>query len=126
MQIRIEVEGAGAITGALDGSTAARDFASLLPLRLTLEDYAGREKVSDLPRPLRTEGAPAGVEPRGGDIAYYAPWGNLALFYGDFRYSEGLVRLGRLESGVELLSRRPPLQVTIELVGKRQAAGGKK
>ncbi len=28
---------------------------------------------------------------------------NLALFYKDFRYSRGLIRLGRIESGYEVL-----------------------
>jgi hypothetical protein len=86
-----------------------------LPLKLTLTDYAATEKISDLPRRLSTEGAPPGIEPKVGDIAYYSPWGNLALFYKDFKYSEGLVRLGRIESGIQSLKGRGPLQITIEL-----------
>jgi hypothetical protein len=39
-----------------------------------------------------------------GDITYYAPWGNLAIFYRDFGYSPGLVRLGRIDSGIETLA----------------------
>jgi hypothetical protein len=49
---------------------------------------------------------------------YYAPWGNLALFHKDFRYSEGLVRLGRIDSGIEALRRKGPLKVTIEIAGE--------
>lgn len=49
-----------------------------------------------------------------GDIAYYAPWGNLAIFHREFGYSSGLVRLGRLDSGVEALSGRGALRATIE------------
>ncbi len=116
MKIRINVEGGATITGTLENSRAARDFASLLPLELTLTDHAATEKVSDLPRRLSTEGAPPGVDPEVGDIAYYSPWGNLALFYKDFGYSEGLVRLGRIDSGVQSLNRRGPLQVTVELL----------
>ena len=58
----------------------ARDFISLLPLTLTLEDYAKTEKISDLPRTLTKERAPAGSDPSVGDITYYSPWGNLAIF----------------------------------------------
>lgn len=105
MQISIEIEGA-TITATLEDSEAARDFASLLPLSLTLEDYAATEKISDLPKPLSTSGAPAGITPKVGDLAYYAPWGNLAIFHKDFRYSSGLVKLGTLDSGIELM-RRP-------------------
>lgn len=31
-----------------------------------------------------------------GDVCYYAPWGNLAFFHAGYRYSRGLIRLGRL------------------------------
>jgi len=102
MQIRIRA-GEKVLTARLEDSAAARDFAALLPLRLTLKDYASTEKVADLPRKIATEGTPAGIDPEVGDIAYYAPWGNLAIFYRDFGYSRGLVRLGRIETGVEAL-----------------------
>lgn len=117
MQISIEIEGV-TITATLDDSESARDFASLLPLSLTLEDYAATEKISDLPRRLSTQGVPAGITPKVGDLAYYAPWGNLAIFHKDFRYSSGLVKLGTLDAGVELLRRPGPLKATISLSGR--------
>jgi hypothetical protein len=40
---------------------------------------------------------------------------NLAIFYRDFGYSSGLVSLGRLDSGVDVLARPGPMPVTIEL-----------
>ena len=90
-------------TAVLEDSEAARDFAALLPIELTLSEYNRTEKVADLPRALSTAGAPEGVSPVAGKIAYYAPWGNLAIFYRAFDYSRGLVRLGRLEGHVEAL-----------------------
>lgn len=102
IQIRIRA-GERTLTARLEDSAAARDFAALLPIELSLKDYASTEKIADLPRRLSTEGAPSGVDPEVGDITYYAPWGNLAIFYGDFGYSRGLVRLGRIESGGEML-----------------------
>jgi hypothetical protein len=113
MKIRIQIEGR-ALTATLGDGEAARDFLSLLPLRLTLTDYHSTEKIADLPRKLSTEGAPSGFDPDVGDIAYYAPWGNLAIFYRDFGWSEGLVKLGRLDAGGELPRSRGPLTVTIE------------
>jgi hypothetical protein len=115
MKIRIQLEGRS-VTATLEESEAAREFLSLLPLTLTLTDYNSTEKVADLPRKLSTKGAPEGVDPDIGDIAYYAPWGNLAIYYRDFGYSSGLVKLGRLDSGVEVLSGRGPVRVTIERV----------
>lgn len=86
-------------------------FLALLPLSLTLTDYNSTEKVADLP--ISIQDAPPGIDPDVGDIAYYAPWGNLAIFYRDFGYSTVLVKLGRLDSGAEALSGRGPLRVTI-------------
>ncbi|MNU08615.1 hypothetical protein D3C72_2547400 [compost metagenome] len=40
-----------------------------------------------------------------GDLTYYAPWGNLAIFYKDFDYSSGLIHLGVIESGIDRLAR---------------------
>ncbi len=72
MKIRIKV-GEKALTATLIDSKTTTDFVSLLPLTLTLKDYAGTEKISDLPRRLSTEGAPSGSDPSVGDITYYAP-----------------------------------------------------
>ena len=117
MKIRLTVDGK-AIEATLLGNATAQDFVSLMPMTLTLEDYASTEKISYLPRKLSTTGAPAGVDPAVGDITYYAPWGNLAIFYKDAGYADGLVKLGRLDSGVEALGVRGSLKVTIEAGGK--------
>ena len=47
----------------LNDNASAREFAALLPLSLTLEDYAATEKIATLPRKLSIEGAPAGTTP---------------------------------------------------------------
>lgn len=115
MKIRIELDGT-TLTATLDDNETARHFATLLPLTLTLKDYAATEKVSDLPSKLSTQGAPAGVDPSVGDITYFAPWGNLALFYKDFGYSPGLVKLGAIDGSADALRRPGPLRARIELV----------
>lgn len=115
MKIRIMVSGTE-LTGTLDDNPTAKDFASLLPMTVRLKDYGHAEKISDLPKKLTTIGAPSGVEPAVGDIAYYAPWGNLALFRENFAYSRGLIKLGRIDSGIQTLSRSGEFTATIELV----------
>jgi hypothetical protein len=114
VKINIRIGDRG-IPATLNDSKAAQDFASLLPLSLTLEDYNSTEKISDLPGRLSTDGAPPGFDPSVGDIAYYAPWGNLAIFYRDFEYSSGLVSLGRLASGADSFASSRSMQVTFEL-----------
>ena len=115
MKICIDVAGTK-LRATLDDSEVSRDFASLLPLALTLEDHAATEKIADLPRKLSTKGAPKGTDAAAGDVSYYAPWGNLALFYRPFEYSAGLVRLGKLESEVAPLRGPGPLNAKIELM----------
>lgn len=75
---------------------SSRDFLTSLPLSLTFEDHAGTEKISYLAKSLSTENAPSGSDPSIGDFTYYSPWGNLAIFYRDFRYSNGLIQLVKL------------------------------
>jgi len=115
MKIKLTV-GDKVLTASLIDSKTTRDFISLLPLTLTLKDYAGTEKVSDLPNRLSTEGAPSGIDPSVGDITYYAPWGNLAIFYKDFGYSSGLIVLGKIDSGIEVLNVADSVRVTIEII----------
>lgn len=97
MRIRItsrEVE----LTGTLLDNPSTQDLRTLLPVQVDLTDFHGTEKISDLPRRLSTDGAPDGASPRAGDIALYAPWGNLAIFFRDFEYSTGLVPLGTIDT----------------------------
>ncbi len=103
MKLRITVDDT-VLTATMLDTTASKDFMALLPLTVTLKDYAGEEKVCDLPKKLSTQGSPAGYDPELGDITYYAPWGNLALFYHDRGYAQGLVKLGHLDGGVDLLA----------------------
>lgn len=101
----------------LNDSKASADLVTMLPATLQFRDYSSTEKVSDLPRKLTTSGSPAGFDPSVGDLTYYAPWGNLAIFYRDFGYSNGLVSLGWLESGIEILAaKQGEFSVRIEVV----------
>lgn len=102
--IRLVFEG-GELAVALEDNAASRDLLSMLPLTLTFEDYNGTEKIAYPPRKLNLEDAPDSCDPDQGSFAYYAPWGNLAIFYRDFRESRGLVPLGNIVSGTEALSR---------------------
>lgn len=87
----------------LNNSKTSIDFLNMLPMELEFEDYNSTEKISYLPEKLTTEDAPSGYTPEIGDFSYYAPWGNLSIFYEDFRYSNSLIKLGEIESGIEKL-----------------------
>jgi hypothetical protein len=114
LTIRIKTP-TGTVTATLADNATARDFASLLPLTLTLNDYASAERIGDLPKKLSTEGAPATGAPAVGDLAFYARWGNLAIFYKDQPPASGLIIFGSIGAGVEKLKASGPMKVTIEL-----------
>lgn len=115
MKIRLTLKGKS-LSATLYDTPSARDFAALLPLTLTLDDYAATEKIATLPRKLSVAGAPAGFTPSAGDITYYAPWGNLAIFHRDFSHSSGLISLGRIDSGAAELKTPGKLKLTLERV----------
>lgn len=116
--VRIRIRFADqSLDAVLYDNPTARDLASLLPLELTIEDYSTNEKIVRLPRKLTEDASgPFGNE-AAGDLCYYAPWGNLALFHAGYRYSRGLIRIGRFEGGYDALHTRGEFTVGIERLG---------
>lgn len=112
-RIKLTING-NEIVIKLENNNTADSLIKMLPLTLNFEDYNGTEKISYLPNSLDTSDAPAGMTPTIGDVTLYSPWGNLALFYQDFRYSSGLVPIGKIEKGLEYLAALSG-QVTMEL-----------
>jgi hypothetical protein len=106
-------------TASLDRNPCARDFASMLPLDLTIEDYSSNEKIAYLPRKLTDEGSGPFTHEAPGDLCYYAPWGNLAFFYAPYRYSRGLIRLGQLDNGFVPLLTRGKFPLRIKDIGRK-------
>lgn len=78
-----------------EDSPAVKDFLSMLPLELSLEDFNQKEKISYLPRELAWEGS-SGFDPEDGDLIYYTPWGNLGFYYdaSGIGYSDATLKLG--------------------------------
>ena len=101
------------VVGLLDESAAANEFLAQLPMTVKLEDYGSTEKIAWLPAKFRQADPGASLTPRRGDIAYYAPWGNLAIFREDFRQSSGLIKLGRVVEGLKSLDQPGTATVTI-------------
>ena len=115
-RIKLTVDG-NEIFVRLDDNQASRDFLEMLPLTLTFEDFNNTEKIATLPNELSTEDLPSGYIPQVGDFSYYAPWGNISVFYKDFRYSNSLYKLGTIEAGTEILGNlNNDFEVTIERV----------
>ncbi|MFI1358255.1 cyclophilin-like fold protein [Streptomyces sp. NPDC020898] len=118
MRIRLTA-GETVLTATLDDNATARDFASLLPLTLRMNDLLKREKYASLPRSLA-----AGGEPRSsygiGNIAYWSPGPDIAIFYdhdGQSIPDPGIIVLGEIDSGADALKKYDgTVDVTIEAV----------
>lgn len=113
MKIRCAFERHG-FTATLTDNATTRDLSAMLPLDLGIEDYSNNEKIAYLPRKLTGAGSDPFTGEAPGDVCYYAPWGNLVFFYGAYRFSRGLVRIGRLDGGIEPLLTRGSFPLRIE------------
>lgn len=114
MKLKITI-GQNTATAILYDNPTSRDFATMLPLTVEMDDYANTEKVFYPSRKLSTKDAPKGFKPSEGDITLFAPWGNIALFYKDFSYFNGLISMGKITSGIDHFNAKGKIAVKIEL-----------
>lgn len=99
----------------LNVNDAARSLLEQMPLKLKFEDFGSAERIAYLPQKLKLGSSPTSCAPSEGDLTYYIPWGNLAVFVKGWRVRQtiwfllansairrwklsSLVRIGRLKS----------------------------
>jgi len=114
-RLRITI-GDKTIEARLADSDAARDFASLLPLTLPMNDLFRREKFATLPRSISEQGKRT-HDYCVGTIGYWPPGPDVAIFYrqdGERIPAPGLIVLGKIKAGVEAFAGRGATRVTIE------------
>ena len=98
----------------LNDSPAAQSLLSQLPLTVAVEDFSTNEKVFYPPQELDTSDTPL-AEGGAGTLAYYAPWGDVVLFYDSFSANSSLFELGEAVSGAEDISQMTGT-ITVETV----------
>ena len=76
-------------------------------MTVTFSDLHGVEKGAPLPRKLSVDGMPAGDDPQVGDLGYWAPDGNLVLYYGDVGYWTGIMRIGEIDGDMQAVAGSP-------------------
>jgi hypothetical protein len=114
--IRLTVNGKAIMAKLIDSKTT-RDLISLLPLTLTMNDLCRREKFANLPRTLSKEGKHKHTYAVR-EIAYWPPGPDVAIFYrhdGENIPDPGIIAIGKIRSGIEALTLRGSVKVTIEL-----------
>ncbi len=104
-KLKLTVDGEEIIIAMYD-NTAVDAFLERLPLEdLSFFDLSGIEKPIQQPDdPFSLGDETPGYDPVAGEMVIYRPWGNFTIFYGDFRHSDELVPLGKVESGLEILA----------------------
>src|SRR5437867_11749426 len=118
MKIRLTLDNGKAITATLVDSETTRDFLSLLPLTLTMNDLFGREKFGHLPRAI-SEGGKRTRTYEVGDVIYWSPGPDVAVYYrhdGQPIPSPGIIVIGKMDSGVEALAVPGSVRLMIELI----------
>ena len=119
MKVRITA-GDKAIAATLIDNETARDFVTLLPLALTMNDLFGREKFGHLPRAISDGGERARTY-EVGDMVYWSPGPDVAIFYRhDLQSipSPGIIVIGKIDFGVEALNVSGSVKMTIERLDK--------
>ena len=101
-----------------DDNPTSQSLIKQMPFTVELKDYAGIEKIFYPKKALSGKGAPKGADPEKGDIMYYEPWGDVAIFYKDFGYADGLIKLGRIEGDVDFLKESENIEAKFEVMAK--------
>jgi len=103
MYIQVQAENKKITVFQLNDSTAAKELYAQLPLTIKVEDYSSNEKIFYPPKKLATAHTPL-ADAKAGTLAYFAPWGDVVMFYDRFGSYKGLYALGEAVSGGEYIS----------------------
>lgn len=115
MQVIIEFDNQKVVI-ALEENPTSKAFVAMLPLMLEWSDFAKKEKIAYLPKKLQVKGDSSYI-PQVGDFFCYAPWGNVGIFYEKQPPNSGLVFIGKVKSGLEILkSQNNPFKAQVYLV----------
>lgn len=111
MHISVSAKGKS-IRFELNDSSTAKALYGQLPLTVQVESYADNEMIFYPPQKLAVDHAPM-ADAKVGTLAYYAPWGDVVMFYRDFGSARDLYELGRAVSGTEYIGQLTG-KITIE------------
>jgi hypothetical protein len=110
MKININISGK-TVTATLMDNPTAKDFVSLLPLTMSMKDLFGREKFGHLQKALSENTYEVG------DIAYWSPAHDLAIYYhqdGASIPSPGVIPIAKINGGTEVFNVPGSVKVSIE------------
>ena len=96
--MRISVKSADyEIIYELNNSQAAKELYAQLPLTVETAPFSNNE-ITFYPKKLNTDNAPLS-DGEAGSLSYYAPWGDVVMFYAPCQPNSNLYELGTVISG---------------------------
>lgn len=102
MKLKITLD-SGVYSATLEDNLTSQSFWQQLPLESELGNYSHNEKIFYPPQKLSTQNAPESYAANAGDITYYAPWGDVAMFFEQGEKARGLIYLGKFEGDLNAL-----------------------
>ena len=76
---------------------AGKLFLNSLPLTLSFENFGSNERIAYLPKKLDMRSYDKPLSVKRGDVTYYVPWGNLAVFRKSFSCGSDLAPIGSMQ-----------------------------
>lgn len=102
MQIQVQGENTEPIIFKLNDSSAAKSLYDQLPMTIEVENYSDNEKFFYPPNKLDVSNTPMAKGPAG-TLAYYEPWDDVVMYYGDCGGASGLYALGEVITNRDLI-----------------------
>lgn len=118
MKIRLLFDGKETIVRMADNA-AVTQFIAMLPADFEFSDFAGQEKISYFPEPIKLDGVARGMVASKGKMFIYVPWGNFGFYYKDHgtTLDKSLIPMGEVEQGLNNLeAQKGKFTARIELV----------
>ena len=94
------------MTGVLNDTQVAQDFAAMLPVTLPWFRNSGIEYISELSAPL-TETGPFYTDVQPGDIVYYNPRDSITVIYEETSSVPTLTEMGEITSDLSVFETLP-------------------
>lgn len=103
MKVKVTLD-SGVYSATLADNPTSQSFWQQLPLEAKLDNYEHNEKIFYFDNKLSTDKAPSAYTAKTGDITYYAPWGNIAMFIDQGQSASGLIYMGKFDGDLTELS----------------------
>ncbi len=98
----IVTDGKNEIEFVLNDSSPSKSFYDMLPITVNVDNYSSNEKIFHAA--LDTSSTVGGAAPSG-SIAYFSPWENVCMYYGDAPAYSGLYIMGEAIKGADNIAR---------------------